>query len=73
MVSIGLGDRWIVAGSSLFRPFFFFFFFSREGRVVFDWCGDSSELEFESIVGGGVLGSLYELMRILLSSLENGG
>lgn len=40
---------------------------------MFDWCGGSSELEFESIVGGGVLGSLYELMRILLSSLENGG
>lgn len=70
MVSIGLGDRWIVAGSSLFRPFFFFFFF-RGRKGLFDWCGDSSELEFESIVGGGVLG--YELMRILLSSLENGG
>lgn len=51
--------------------FLFFFFRGREG--LFDWCGSSSELEFESIVGGGVLGSLYELMRILLSSLENGG
>lgn len=56
MVSIGLGDRRIV-GSSLFRPFFLSFFWGTKG--LFDWRGDLSEFEFESIVEGGEGGCVY--------------